>query len=67
VGVGKQLKQANAARSRVVVFVGGEEEAQGKVKIKDMRSGEERLVPAADLAAAIASRSPSARGPSHPK
>jgi histidyl-tRNA synthetase len=45
-GVGKQMEQANAARSRIVVFVGGSESAEGKVKIKDMLKGEERTVDA---------------------
>ncbi len=42
--VGRQLKQANAARAPSVVFVGGDEGREGKVKIKDMRSGDERVV-----------------------
>jgi histidyl-tRNA synthetase len=44
VGIGKQLKQANAARATFVVFVGGEEEKAGQVKLKNMRSGDEQLV-----------------------
>lgn len=44
VGVGKQMKLASAARARLVVFTGGEEEAEGKVKIREMGSGEELLV-----------------------
>ncbi len=45
-GVGKQMEQANAARSRIAVFVGGVEGAEGKVKIKNMSSGQEETVAA---------------------
>jgi histidyl-tRNA synthetase len=48
-GVGKQMEQAHAARSRRVVFVGGEEEKEGKIKIKNMETGEEILVPSSKL------------------
>jgi len=41
VGVGKQMKLANAARAKVVLFVGGEEKEQGKMKLKNMISGDE--------------------------
>lgn len=44
--VGRQLKQANAARAPSVVFVGGDEGRAGKVKVKDMQSGDERVVTA---------------------
>ncbi len=44
VGVGKQMEQANAAQCRAVVFVGGSEFAEGKVKIKIMGTGEEKTV-----------------------
>ncbi len=47
--VGKQMKQANAARSRFVVFAGGEEQKQGKTKFKDMKSGDEQVIPLQDL------------------
>jgi histidyl-tRNA synthetase len=43
-GVGKQMEQANAAQCRAVVFVGGSEYAEGKVKIKIMGTGEEKTV-----------------------
>jgi histidyl-tRNA synthetase len=42
--VGKQLKSANAARSRYAVFVGGDEEKEGKYRCKEMSSGTEELV-----------------------
>lgn len=51
IGVGKQMEQANAARSSCVVFIGGEEEKQGSVKVRNMKSGEESLVTRPDLTA----------------
>lgn len=45
INVGKQLKQATASNSRIVLFVGSEEEQNGQYKIKIMASGEERLIP----------------------
>jgi histidyl-tRNA synthetase len=44
VNVGKQLKLANAARCPLVVFIGGDEQAGGLCRIKDMRSGQEQTV-----------------------
>ena len=48
-GIGKQMEQAHAARSRFVVFVGGNEEKEGKIKIKNMETGEEKTVEAGNL------------------
>ena len=48
-GVGKQIEQAHAARSLFVVFVGGDEEKEGKIKIKNMETGEEKTVEAGKL------------------
>jgi len=42
--IGKQLKAANAARSRYTVFVGGDEEKEGKYRFKNMSNGTEELV-----------------------
>jgi histidyl-tRNA synthetase len=42
--VARQLKLANASGAPFVAFVGGEEEQQGTVRLKDMRSGEESVV-----------------------
>jgi histidyl-tRNA synthetase len=42
--ISKQMKGADAARSQIVIFTGGDEEKQGMVKIKIMRTGEEKLV-----------------------
>ena len=59
-GIGKQMEQAHAARSAQVVIIGGEEEKEGKVKVRNMKSGEETFVPrqelAVSLAAALAAR-----------
>jgi histidyl-tRNA synthetase len=48
-GVGKQMEQAHAARSRRVVFVGGNEEKDGNVKIKNMETGVEIVASASKL------------------
>lgn len=42
--VGKQMSLANAAKSHLVVFVGGDEERNNTVKVKNMISGEESIV-----------------------
>ncbi|MGD9202791.1 MAG: histidine--tRNA ligase [Chitinispirillia bacterium] len=52
-GIGKQMKQADAARAKIVVFIGGEEEEEGRLKIRDMKTGEERQIEKRDIAAAI--------------
>jgi len=41
---GKALEYANSLKIPFVVFVGGEEVKKGKVKIRDMKTGKERLV-----------------------
>jgi histidyl-tRNA synthetase len=48
-GLGKQMELADAARARLVVFAGGEEEEQGVVRIKNMQDGTELTVPRAEL------------------
>jgi histidyl-tRNA synthetase len=52
-GVGKQMEQANAARSVLVVFIGGEEEKEGKVKVRSMKTGEEFLALKQNLASSL--------------
>ncbi len=42
--VGKALEYANATSIPNVIFVGKEELAKKKIKIKDMKSGEEKLL-----------------------
>ncbi len=48
-GVGKQMEQAHAARSLLVVIVGGEEEKEGRVTVRNMKTGEETLVARGEL------------------
>lgn len=48
IGVGKQLKQADATGARVTLFYGGEELSNGTVKIKRMADGQETTVALAD-------------------
>jgi histidyl-tRNA synthetase len=48
-GIGKQMEQAHGARAACVVFIGGDEEKQGMVKVKDMKTGEETLVALSQL------------------
>ena len=40
-----QMREANKLKSRIVLFVGGEEYKDGHFKLKDMKSGEEQLIP----------------------
>jgi histidyl-tRNA synthetase len=47
--IGKQMEQANSARASMVVFVGGDEEKQGNVKVRNMRSGQEMIVSGTEL------------------
>lgn len=47
--IGKQMKQADAAGSKVVIFVGGDEEAENKVKVKNMQNGNDELVDKSNL------------------
>ncbi|MDR0304977.1 MAG: histidine--tRNA ligase [Chitinispirillales bacterium] len=41
---GRQMKQADGAGAKIVLFIGGEEEKNGNYKIKIMETGEERVV-----------------------
>jgi len=50
-GIGKQMEQAHAARCKIVVFVGGTEEQEGKIKLKNMESGEEHCLKKSDVPA----------------
>lgn len=56
-GISDGLKYANAYDIPFVVIVGPDEIAQGKVKLRDMRSGEEQLLTVAETARQIAERS----------
>ena len=53
--LGKQFKYASARGVAYVVVAGDEERAKGQVTIKDMRSGEQRVV-ARESAGAILSK-----------
>ena len=45
---GKQMKQANEAGARIVIFTGSQEESEGNCKIKIMKTGEEKIIPKND-------------------
>ena len=45
----RQLQYANAIGAKKVVFVGEDEVRQGNVKVKDMESGKETLIPISEL------------------
>ncbi|MBN1127348.1 MAG: ATP phosphoribosyltransferase regulatory subunit, partial [Chitinispirillaceae bacterium] len=47
---GKQMKLANAARAMVALFIGGEESNVGMIKVKNMGTGDECLVPRTAIA-----------------
>ncbi len=51
--IGKQIKNADAANSKVVVFTGGEEEENLSTRIKDMDTGNEETVKKSGLAERI--------------
>src|SRR5262249_56786793 len=63
--LGKQFKYAGSRGVPFVAIVGDEERARGEVAIKDMRSGEQRAMPA-DQAAAFVSRNATAERPTRP-
>lgn len=48
-----QFKHADKLGARYVAVLGEDELREGRVKLKDMASGEERLLPCADLAKAV--------------
>jgi histidyl-tRNA synthetase len=48
------MEQANAARSLFAVFVGGEEEQSGSVRVRNMKSGEEDLIDRRELVSRLA-------------
>ncbi|GBC76058.1 Histidine--tRNA ligase [bacterium HR07] len=55
-GISDGLKYANAYAIPFVVIVGPDEVAQGKVKLRDMRSGEEQLLTVEEVARQVAQR-----------
>jgi histidyl-tRNA synthetase len=52
-GLGKQFKEADRKGAPYALVLGPDEIAQGTVVIKDLRSGEQRSVPRADIAEAL--------------
>jgi histidyl-tRNA synthetase len=52
-GVGKNAEYAARQGYRYAVFVGKAEASLGKVKLRDLLSGEEKMLPVADAAKAI--------------
>ncbi len=50
--LGRQFKYADAKRSRYAVVIGPDEAAAGKVKLKDLRDGSERLAAESELPSA---------------
>jgi histidyl-tRNA synthetase len=44
-----QMREANKMNARFALFIGGEEFEQGKVNLKNMKSGEEQIFPIGDL------------------
>ncbi len=48
-----QMKRADRLRARVAVIVGGDELARGEVTLRDMRAGEQRAVPRAEVIAGV--------------
>jgi histidyl-tRNA synthetase len=48
-----QMRHANAAGARWVIIRGEDERAQNAVKLKDMQTGEETLVPSAEVMARL--------------
>jgi len=55
-GISKNLDYANAMGAPFVIIVGRRELAEGKVKLKDMRSGEEELLSPEELPGVVATR-----------
>jgi histidyl-tRNA synthetase len=54
--IGKQLKFAAARGVPFVTVCGDDEAARGEVSVKDLRSGEQRAVPRAEVAAFVKAR-----------
>ncbi len=59
-----QFKQADRLGAALVVVVGGDELAQGSVRVRDMTSHEEVLVPLDEVAAAVRARLDARTAPS---
>jgi histidyl-tRNA synthetase len=65
--LGKQLKYASALGVNFVVVIGDDERARGEVALKDMKTGGQRTLKRAEVAAALSGGSPTAgEGAQHP-
>jgi histidyl-tRNA synthetase len=51
--IGKQFKYADSRGIRFVTIVGDDEAAKGVVAVKDLKTGEQQMVPRADVAARV--------------
>jgi len=58
VSISRQLKLANDARARLVIFVGGDEARQGRARIKNMATGAEKTASLDALVAAVTAEVP---------
>jgi histidyl-tRNA synthetase len=47
--IGKQMEVAHASRSTIVAFIGGNEGKEDKIRLKNMKTGEESLVNTGDF------------------
>jgi histidyl-tRNA synthetase len=54
--LGKQFKYASSRNVRFVAIAGDDERAQGKVSIKDLRSGDQQTVPRGEAAEHVRTR-----------
>src|SRR4051812_44626336 len=54
--LGKAFKYADARHARAVTVLGQDELAQGHVKIKDLKTGDQRAVPRSELVSSLAHR-----------
>src|SRR5207244_11923549 len=52
-GFGAQMKAAGKSGARLALILGQDEAARGEVALKDLTSGEQRLVPRASLREAV--------------
>ena len=52
-----QMREANKLKSRFVLFVGGDEYKAGKIKLKNMESGEEELIHIGKLESIVSQKS----------
>ena len=50
---GKQFKYGDRAGMRAAVVIGPDEQAKGMVAIKDLRSGEQQVIPQTEVVEAV--------------